>query len=462
MARFAAVDLGASSGRVCLVTLEGDSLHLDEVSRFTNGPVTGEAGLQWPFDRLMGDIIDGLTLAARSGDLDGIGVDSWAVDYGRLGLHGDLLDAPMCYRDARTTSVIDELRGRGVVDSWFARTGIAHQPFNTVFQLAADRAAGNALNTVALIPDLVNYFLSGEHACEITNASTTGLLGVDGKWSSDIFSAIDVDETIFDHLVEPGNILGPVRDSWPFRAPVINVASHDTASAIVAVPATQENFAYISCGTWSLVGVELEQAVVSEGARLAGFSNERGVEGTFRFLHNVMGLWVLSECQRHWADTGQAVAIDQLLDEARRELLGATIIDINDASLFAPGDMPARVALLCQQSGQRVPQTPAQFTRIILDSLAEAYRAAIERLEEATGRSIDVIHMVGGGARNALLCQLTADATRRRVIAGPTEAAALGNALVQASAVGAISGDRWAWRRLLATDPSIVHFVPTT
>ncbi len=457
MARVAAVDLGATSGRVCVVEVGSDTLTIEEVARFPNGPVTSPEGLTWPFESLVAGVRDGLARAQHQ-PLDGVGVDSWAVDYGRLDESGTLLANPFSYRDSRTTDALDEVRSAGRLAEWWRLTGITPQPFNTVFQLRDDVRQGRLLSRVALIPDLVNHYLSGVDACEITNASTTGLLGLDGQWVESIFDGIGVSPGVFGPLVEPGTVLGRAREPIP-GVPVIAVASHDTASAVLAVPAHTSAFAFISCGTWSLVGMESERPYTSEPARLAGFTNERGVDGTTRFLHNVMGLWVLNECRREWARAGLDLSTAELGERAGR-LERGSVIDINDPSLFAPGDMIERVTALCRASEQREPTSPVEVARVIFDSLAAAYAAAVERLEGLTGESVEVVHLVGGGSRSNLLAQLTANACGRDVVAGPSEAAVIGNALIQAAALGELDGDRWAWRALVARQPEIRRFHP--
>jgi rhamnulokinase len=376
------------------------------------------------------------------------------VDYGLVRADGSLLANPACYRDLRTEPSIERVRRLVGLEALFERTGVAHQPFNTVFQLMADLAAGHLAEAkrALLLPDLVNYFLTGVSATEFTNASTTQLMTTDGMWDEALFKDLDLEPSIFAELVVPGHRLGTVSDALAERLgangpiEVINVASHDTASAVVAVPASDSNFAYISCGTWSLVGVELESPVLSAEARQAGFSNERGVEGTYRFLHNVMGLWTLQESIRTWELRAGPMNVGDLVARCAREEALRSVIDINHESFLTPGDMPSRIASLCRASGEPVPQTPEQFTRCILDSLAIAYRDAVREAQRLSGVDVNVVHIVGGGVHNTLLCQLTADACGRDVLAGPVEAAAIGNVLVQAGALGVVDPQRWALR----------------
>jgi rhamnulokinase len=455
--RIVAVDLGASSGRLYTADVGAEHFVLNETGRFVNGSVQLGENLFWDVLGLYRGILDGLTSALREGPVSSVGVDSWAVDYGLVRPDGSLLSNPACYRDPRTEPSIARAKELVGFASLFERTGIAHQPFNTVFQLMTDVASGHLgeAKLALLLPDLINYFLTGEAATEFTNASTTQLLTTSGEWDQELFSLLGLESTVFAPLVNPANVLAPVTPTLAqglgTNQPigVINVASHDTASAVVAVPASNANFAYISCGTWSLVGVELESPVVSQEARHAGFSNERGVEGTYRFLHNVMGLWTLQESIRTWELRAGPIDVAALVARSEREEPLRSLIDINDGSLLAPGDMPARIATLCRASGEPVPETPEQFTRCILDSLALAYRRAVDQAQVLAGMHVDVVHMVGGGVNNAVLCQLTADACGLEVVAGPVEAAAIGNVLVQAGALGVLDAERWALRRFL-------------
>jgi len=465
-ARVVAVDLGASSGRVYAADVAADRLHVEEVRRFTNGAVALGDRLYWDVLGLYRETLTGLSDAGRERAVDSIGVDSWAVDYGLLRADGTLLSNPATYRDPRTAPAITRARDLVARDEMFARTGIAHQPFNTVFQLMTDAADGylSDVDVALLIPDLMNYFLTGKKATEFTNASTTQLMNLAGTWDEGLFDAFGLSPSLFAPLVRPGHDLGPIRDALRFRdgalPHVINVASHDTATAVAAVPATSANFAYISCGTWSLVGVELERPVVSAEALKLGFSNERGVEDTYRVLHNVMGLWLLQECMRTWSRGGVALDVDDLSRRSASLPALRSVIDINDPVFLGPGDMPERIAAHCRRRGEPVPESPEEFTRCIMDSLAVAYRQAIERVEFLTGEPVDVVHLVGGGVKDRLLCQLTADACGRVVVAGPVEAAALGNIVQQARALGVLDGDRWALRQFVRENTELVTYEP--
>ncbi|WP_432829079.1 rhamnulokinase [Dactylosporangium sp. CA-092794] len=450
--RIAAVDLGASSGRVIVADVAPGSITFAEAARFANSPVRIRGTLHWDILALYRGILSGL---AAAGPVASIGVDSWAVDYGLLDADGVLLGNPVHYRDSRTDGVSARFDGYSV----FAASGIALQPFNTVFQLVA--AAGTAqlaaARTLLLMPDLISYWLTGVAGTEVTNASTTGLLAAGGgAWSPGMLALAGVSAELFPPLRSPGTPAGVVQPSAGVAAgtPVTVVASHDTASAVAGVPGAG-NFAYISCGTWSLVGVELPGPVLTEESYRAGFTNEIGVDGTVRFLRNVMGLWLLQECQREWD-----LPLPPLLAGAAAAPAGRSVIDATDPIFLPPGDMPARIAAACAAAGQPVPGSPVAMTRCILDSLALAYFRAVEDAERLAGVTVDVVHMVGGGARNELLCQLTADACGRPVLAGPVEAGALGNILIQARALGAAGPDLAALRTLLRETQPLVRYEP--
>jgi rhamnulokinase len=445
----AAVDLGASNGRVLRAEVGSDTLTMTEVVRFANEPVRIVGTLHWDILALYRGVLDGLRAA---GPVDSIGIDTWGVDYGLLDSDGRLLGNPVHYRDNRTDGVPDAVLTRVPSAELYAATGIPVLPFNTVFQLAAMRGSAQlaAARDLLLIPDLITYWLTGEVGAERTNASTTQLLDVTtGRWATALIERLGLPPALFPALREPGSTVGGLRPeivgTVGWGTPVTAVGSHDTASAIAAVPATSDRFAYISCGTWSLVGVELDHPVLSDDSRNANFTNEVGVDGTIRYLHNVMGLWLLQECQRAWGHYDVAA----LIAEAARVPAFASVIDADDPAFLPTGDMPARIANACRARGERVPADPPQTVRCILDSLALAHRRAVHDAQRLSGRAVDVIHMVGGGTRNELLCQLTADACGLPVEAGPVEATAIGNALVQARALGAVGPDLAALRSLI-------------
>jgi rhamnulokinase len=466
-ATLAAVDLGASAGRVILGRVGRESLSVREVARFDNVPVRVGGVLYWDVLRLYQSILDGLR-AADAG-VDAVGVDSWAVDYGLLDADGRLLGNPVHYRDARTAGVMDRVLTTVRPADLYASTGIQNLAFNTVYQLvaAAGEAQFAAAHTVLLIPDLIAYWLTGAIGAELTNASTTQLVNIyTGQWATDIMRRLSLPRALFPRIRWPGDHIGaPLPEvaaatGLDPATKVVAVGSHDTASAVVAAPARDERFAYISCGTWSLVGVELDRPVLTQPSRLANFSNEIGVDGTIRYLRNVMGLWLLQESLRAWRAAGATVSLDALLREASRLPALGCVVDPGDPAFLPPGDMPGRIADACRRLGQPPPDNPAAVVRCIVDSLALAHRAAITDAVRLSGRDVDVVHIVGGGSRNELLCQLTADAVGRPVEAGPEEATAIGNLLVQARALGAVGPDLCALRSLVRSTQPIRRYEP--
>jgi rhamnulokinase len=466
----AAVDLGASSGRVVAARVGAGRLDLSEVHRFPNRPVRTGGTLHWDVLALHAGVLDGLRAAGReAGRLDGVGIDSWAVDVGLLDADGALLGNPVHYRDARHATAVPAVHGLVGPDELYRVNGLQHLPFNTVFQLAAarDTVQWRIADRVLLIPDLLAYWLTGAEGAEVTNASTTGLLdATTRRWSDELVERLGLPGHLLPPLRQPGERLGELlpevleETGLTGPVPVTAVGSHDTASAVVGVPAEGERFAYVSCGTWSLVGVELDGPVLTEDSRRAGFTNELGVDGTVRYLRNVMGLWLLQESLRTWAASGLPADLTELLSAAAQVHGFPAVVDPDDHRFLPPGDMPARIAQACADTGQTPPQSQAETVRCILDSLALAYRRTVRRAVELSGRDVDVVHLVGGGARNTLLCQLTADACGLPVVAGPVEAAALGNALVQARAGGAVDGGLPELRRLLRATQELRTYRP--
>jgi rhamnulokinase len=454
----AAVDLGASGGRVMAGLVSSSAIALHEVHRFPNQPVAAGGTLYWDILRLFADVRHGLELAARQFPLASAGIDSWGVDYGLLDETGTLLGNPVHYRDGRTEGVADRILAAVPADELYAVTGIQQLPFNTIYQLAATPMLRHA-RTMLLIPDLLAYWLTGEAGAEITNASTTSLFDVRAQaWATELIQKAGLPPRIFPPLRRPGDIIGPViGPNGPGTSLlIIAVGSHDTASAVAGVPADEPNFAYISSGTWSLAGVELDAPVLTEASRAANFTNETGIDGTIRYLRNVMGLWLLQESLRGWPEA----SLEALLVEATRLPSLKFVIDPDDPVFLPPGDMPTRIATWLADRDEAVPGGPAETVRCILDSLALAYRRAIAEAQSLSGRHADVVHIVGGGARNSLLCQLTADATGLPVIAGPAEATALGNVLVQARALGAAPGDLAGMRALIRSAQPLRTFSP--
>ena len=460
----AAVDLGASSGRVITGRLGPGTLALEEVHRFSNDPVELPDGLHWDLLGIFREVVEGLRRAARvAPDLQSVGVDSWAVDYGLLDADGRLLGNPYAYRDRRTERGVDMVHAVISPERLYARTGLQFLPFNTIYQLAAARGTRelDAAETILLIPDLIGYWLSGARIAEVTNASTTGLFDIDRQaWAADLVDELGLPSAALPPLEPAGHRIGVVRSQvaeaagLPHDVELTLVGSHDTASAVVGVPAEDDEYAYISCGTWALVGVELERPIRSDESRTANFTNEAGVDGRVRFLRNVTGLWLLDESFRAWERSGAPSDLTEVLHAAAELPAGGPLIDPNDPEFLPPGDMPARIVDACRRAGQPTPGSRPALVRCILDSLASTFGHTVREAARLSGQSVRRVHVVGGGSRNTLLCQLTADACELSVVAGPVEATAIGNVLVQGRAHGLVNGDLSALRALVrATHP---------
>ena len=454
MRRVAAVDLGASSGRVMAGIVGSSTLSVEEVRRFPNGGIQAGPTLYWDVLGLYRETLAGIR---EAGAVSGVGIDSWAVDYGLLDERGALLGNPVHYRDPRTDGVPATVAASVSARKLYDITGLQQLPFNTLYQLVSEGDRLDAARTMLLIPDLLNYWLTGSIGAERTNASTTQLYDVRARtWASSLASQVGIPPRLLPPLRDPGTVVGTSAELSGL--PVVAVGSHDTASAVVAVPASPgTNFAYISSGTWSLAGLELPSPELSDAALAANFTNEGGVDGTIRFLRNVMGLWVLSETLRTWSTSD----LPGLLSAAAASPGLAAVVDIDAPEFLPPGDMPARLAAACTATGQRPPSERGAVVRCILDSLALAYRRTLRAASSITGRPIDVVHIVGGGARNELLCQLTADACGVPVLAGPVEAAALGNVLVQARALGEDLPDLAAMRALVRETQEVRRYEPS-
>ena len=466
---FAAVDLGASSGRVILGKISNEKIEYEEVHRFGNGPFERGDGLYWDIDSLKANVLEGLAKLADAGVVS-IGVDSWAVDYGLIDQEGALLRTPHHYRDERNLRGVKSVERTISQENLYSQAGLQFLPFNTIYQLAVDHDEQGALidqsDKALLIPDLFNFWLCGSRRTERTNASTTGLLDpVSKTWQSGLIDRLGLQQRLLADVVDEGTYLGTITNEikqvtgLDASTQVVTVGSHDTASAFVAVPSTKPNSLFVSSGTWSLLGVELDEPVLTEQARKANFTNEGGVDGRIRFLKNVTGLWLLQECVREWRNNGQVHQIESLI-EAARLLPKQAVIDVNDPSFVAPGDMSPRVREACKQTGQKVPETEAEVVRVIIDSLVEKYISVIAELEELTNIKLERIHVVGGGSQNELLNELLATGTGLEVLAGPVEATAIGNLLVQARAAGVIHGTLEDMRSLVAKNFPIKTFAP--
>ncbi len=442
-----AFDLGAESGRGILGHFDGETLRLEVVHRFANGPVRTLDTLHWDVLHLYREMTHALRrCAADHGGVDALGVDTWGVDFALLGREGTLLGNPRHYRDPHTETIMDEAFRQVPRLEIFLQTGIQFMRFNTLFQLLALKRDRSPLldvaETLLFMPDLFHYFFTGIKVNELTNASTSQMYDPAGRgWAYPLVKAFGLPERILGSLVAPGTVLGPLRaavaaDTGLRPVPVIAPATHDTASAVAAVPARGPWWAYISSGTWSLMGAELGGPFVNEQALRYNFTNEAGFGGTTRFLKNIMGLWLVQECRRAWERAGQSYDYEELARRAEASPPFVSLVNPDDGSFILPANMPAALAEFCRRTGQPAPAEPGAVVRCALESLALRYRWVLERLEELLGRRLDVVHVVGGGSQNQLLCRLTADACNRPVLAGPVEATAIGNLLVQAIGLG--------------------------
>lgn len=459
MSAIIAFDLGASSGRALLGRLNDGKIEVEELHRFPNDPVQVGDRLHWDILRLYHEIKQGLLKAKHQGvELTSMGIDSWAVDFGLIGKGGELIANPYHYRDRHTEGAMESMLARVPAAVVFARTGIQFLPFNTIFQLYAMKEARAPQlkdgSRLLMIPDLLRYFLTGEMHNEFSNATTTQLYNPTlDAWDPELLRLLDLPASWFAKPLKPGDRAGVIRASVREELgipaiPVVAVAEHDTGSAVVAVPATEKSFAYLSCGTWSLMGTEVDKPVLCDMAQKLNFTNEGGAYGTFRLLKNIMGLWILQECRREWEREGHAYSFPELVKLAGEAEAFRSFIEPDDAAFLAPGDMPSRVAAYCRATGQPVPATHGQIVRCILESLALKYRYVLEMTERLSANRFGGLHMVGGGIQNALLCQWTANAIGKPVWAGPAEGSAIGNLAVQWIAQGAFK-DVWEARRAI-------------
>jgi len=450
---YIAVDLGAESGRVMLAVVSDERLTLEEIHRFGNGPVEVDGTLRWDFERLMAEIKTGIGRAVKqaSGEVAGIGVDSWGVDFGLLDETGLLIEKPYHYRDSRTNGMMEkafELMDKRQI---YEHTGLQFMQFNTVYQLLAmhlaDSPALAKAKDIIFIADLVSYFLCGRAFAEYTLASTSQLMDMrTGQWSKEVFEKLGLGMDIMPPIVQPGTVVGKLTEDIAKeigceRLDVIAVGSHDTASAVAAVPADENTkWAYLSSGTWSLIGVEVPGAVINDKTYEVPFTNEGGVENTIRLLKNIMGLWLVQECRRQWQKDGEDLSYPELTAMAEKAEPFAVAIDVDQDSFIAPGEMPKRINEYLEQTGQQRTTDKGQMLRAVLEGLALKYRAILDKLEDVTGTTIERLHIVGGGTQNELLNQFAANATGKKVITGPVEATAIGNVVMQAKAAGQITG----------------------
>jgi len=447
-ANYIAVDLGAESGRVMLGRVADGKLSLEQMHRFANGPIQEQDSLRWDFDRLMTEIKTGIGMAARKADspVKGIGVDTWGVDFGLLGADGRLLEKPYHYRDSRTNGMMDKAFAKMPKREVYENTGIQFMQLNSLYQLLAMRLTNPdtlaKADKLLFMADLFSYFLCGRPFGEYTLASTSQMMDMKtGRWSKAIFKELSLPLEIMPHVTRPGTVVGELtpevaKEIGCGRIPLIAIGSHDTASAVLGVPGQGDRWAYLSSGTWSLMGVEIPQAIINDKTFAYEFTNEGGVENTIRLLKNIMGLWLVQECKRQWQREGQDLSYGELTTMASRAQPFFGYVDCDNSDFLAPGDMPARINKCLSDTGQKPTQDKGQMVRLVLESLALKYRTVLSAIEDVTGISIETLHIVGGGIQNELLCQFTADATGRKVVAGPVEATASGNILMPAKAAG--------------------------
>lgn len=442
------IDLGAGSGRVMAGRFDGERLALDELRRFPNPGINVLGSLHWDALRLFEEMKAGCAEAAGEKPAS-LGVDTWGVDFALLDRDGELVGNPFHYRDARTNGKMAEAFAVVSREEIFEQTGLQFMEINSLYQLFSmkDTAALEAADRLLMMPDLFHYWFTGEKACELTDASTTQFYNPQTRgWATELLDRLGMPSGILGEIIEPASVLGPLEPGVANElglsgVSAVAVASHDTGSAVAAVPtAGGDDWAYLSSGTWSLLGAETSRPYVTDAAREKNFTNEGGVGGTTRLLKNICGMWLLEECRRQWAKDGVEAAYDELVAAAGEAEPFRTLVDVDLPELAAPGDMPARLAAHARRTGQPVPETPGRFARMIFDSLAVKYRLVLADLAEVTGVAPKTLHIVGGGSRNELLSQLAADACGVEVVAGPVEATAAGNVLLQAMALGRIQG----------------------
>lgn len=446
---YVAVDLGATSGRVILGTVVADKISMEEINRFPNKIVRTSGHYYWDLLALYGEIIKGLQeVARRNINPVSIGVDTWGVDLAMFDHNGQLLGNPLSYRDPHTEGEPERFFENIPKSKVYEKTGIQVMNFNTLFQLSAMKREGSVALNVAdkllFLPDAIGFLLTGKAVTEYTIASTSSFLNpVTRRLDSELLQEVGLSEDRFGRLVTPGTVLGPLTKEVQQitglgEVNVVSVAGHDTASAVAAVPAMETDFAFLSSGTWSLMGVEERHPIINEASASENYTNEGGVEGTTRFLKNICGMWLLERCREEWKKQGLETSYPRL-NEMMKEAQPFRSLVFPDASAFAmPDNMPAAIADYCKETSQPIPETQGQYVRCIFDSLTLRYREVFGQLQHLTGRVLKVLHIIGGGSQNALLCQMTANTVEVPVIAGPVEGTALGNIMLQAKADGLV------------------------
>jgi len=451
MKKVLAFDYGASSGRAVMGSFKGETLKLEEIHRFPNDPVLINGSFYWDTLRLLHELKQGIIKCMNSGnkDIAGIGIDTWGVDFGLLDKSGELLGIPHHYRDNRTEGMMEEADKLIPKREIYETTGIQFAAFNTLLQLLSMKLSGSPAlehaETMLFTPDLFNYFLTGEKVTEYTIASTSQMLDArTGKWANEMLNRMGIPQKMLTDIVKPGTIVGKLSENVRTElgingVPVIAVAEHDTGSAVMSVPAVEGKYAYLSSGTWSLLGVESDTPVINDTTYELNYTNEGGFNNTIRLLKNIMGLWIHQECKRAWEKEGEKISFNDLEQMAKQSESFRSFIDVDNSMFYSPGNMPEKIMEYCRLTGQPVPETKGQIVRCVMESLAMKYRTALEKLEKIVGYNIPVLHVVGGGSKDKLLSQFTANAIGRPVITGPVEATAIGNITCQLIALGEIA-----------------------
>jgi len=470
MLELLAFDYGASSGRGILGTYDGKKLSLKEIHRFSNDPVMLNGTFYWDILRLFHEMKKGILKCVQEGhnNISGIGVDTWGVDFGLIGPSGELLGNPVHYRDVRTQGMLEAAFNIIPKREIYEETGIQFMELNTLYQLLSMKLNNSPLlekaKKMLLMPDLFNYFLTSEKFSEYSIASTTQMLNPrTGRWSDRLLSAMGIPQNILADIIDPGTVIGgtnkEIKDELTLKnsIPVIAVAGHDTASAVVSVPAQEGKFAYLSSGTWSLLGVELSEPIINETTFDLDYTNEGGYNRTTRLLKNIMGLWIFQECKRAWDKAGESYGYDELEEMAEKAEAFKCFINPDDDIFYRPGNMPEKIVKFCRETGQKVPEDKASIVRCIMESLALKYNMTIKGLEKIAGYNIPVLHIVGGGSRNLMLCRFTANAAEKNVITGPVEATSVGNLMCQLMALKEVSGLKEARELVAESFPTTVY-----
>ncbi|MDH6358568.1 rhamnulokinase family protein [Parabacteroides sp. PF5-9] len=467
---FLAFDIGATSGRAIIGTLTGSTFEMHEIHRFENSIMELHGKYYWNIYQLYDSLRESLRICMQKNiQVDSIGIDTWGVDFGCIAQDGTLLGLPRAYRDPYTEGAPEAFFKLLPREEVYHLTGIQIMNFNSLFQLYRMKqeqfAPLEQAENILFIPDLLSYLLTGEKVCEYTDASTSQILNpITKQFEELLLKTAGISPSIMLPLVMPGTIVGELteeiaNETGIGKIPVIAVAGHDTASAVVAVPAVDTHFAYLSSGTWSLMGIEVEQPIINDASFNNNFTNEGGIEGTTRFLKNITGMWLLEQCRKEWEREGRSYSYEEIVQKAEKESTFASIVNPDDDSFANPQLMTEAIAAYCRQTGQDTPQSDADFIRCIFYSLANRYKEVLSMLKETAPFAVDKLHIIGGGSNNALLNQLTANAIGIPVVAGPSEATAIGNCMVQAKAAGLVA-DRWEMRRIIASSFDLKTFYP--